>query len=227
MIRSTLAVSAPAASTGLTTLANLKADLGIAIDDASEDVYLTAQIKRVSSQICSYLGIARASDGTARLGVETLIETFRLDRDENQLVFSRSPVIAVISVIEGISSSTITLVDGDFEVDNAKGMLYRLDGNDFPWSWTSDKVVVTYSAGWILPGDEDSTQESNLPSEIEDAAISWVKSNRAGRTRDPMVKGESVEGVGQISYWVGGVPAGADIPPDIAAKLDPFREMSI
>lgn len=210
-----LAVSVAAATTGLTTVARVKAALSIG--DTSEDTFLTEEIVRVSALICDYLGVVAADDGTRPLGRETLVETFRLPRCRPEIILSRAPVTSITSVVEDGE----TLTASDYEIDKAPGLLRRLS-DDERIEWPAVKIVVTYVAGWLLPGDAS----ANMPAGIEAAAIELIKARRAARTRDPLVKSREVPGVLRTDYWVGAVGDGGVITTDLASMLDPYRNLA-
>jgi len=224
-----LTVTTAASSTRLTTLTTLKSELDLTSN--GEDTYLANQIDAVSALVCTYLGVPSAADGSRTLGRETLVETIRLDRRSYGLpsrlyahvsglsiiVLSRRPVVSIASVIE----------DGDvvdpanYEVNGATGIVQRLD-SDLPRDWWASKTVITYTAGWLLPGDAG----RNLPFEIEDAVIKLIKAERFARKRDPALRAEDVSGIGRQEYQIGGALGGAAIPPDIAAQLDQYRNVT-
>ena len=57
-------------------------------------------------------------------------------------------------------------------------------------------------------------------------AIDLISAARFGRLRDPLVKGEEVPGVMRTDYWVGSVGNGS-MPPDLTARLDPYRNLRV
>jgi hypothetical protein len=224
----TLEVAKAAESTGLTTLAKLKDDLKIS--SGKDDDYLKGQIAEVSGHVCAYLKVPQADDGSRTLGLEQLIETFRYSggshgfrgrlfhhEDEprhSRLLLARKPVTAIASVVE----NGVTLDPEQYQVIGRSGILVRLR-NDRQSSWhTSGKLVVTFSAGWILPGQQGRT----LPAEIEGAVVDLIKMARSARTRDPTVKSENVHGVDSVEYWVGGIGEG-ELPETIASKLERYK----
>ena len=223
----TLEVVTPADETDLTLVDTVKQDLGIT--SGAEDDYLTELIKRVSSQVCAYLKVPQADDGSRTLAAEELRETFRFagghrrrlcgDGDNlrhSRLILSRKPVTAISSVIE----NGVTLDADDYQIIGRSGILVRLS-NDRERDWnTGAKIVVVYTAGWLLADEGD---DATLPDEIEGAAIDIIKGARAARKRDPLVKAKQVQDIDQVEYWVGGIPGQGTLPPDIAAKLDPYK----
>lgn len=213
----------PATATDLTTLDVVKAQLNILSDD--EDDILEAEIASTSAMICNYLEIASANDGSRTLGRETLVETIRRSQggsrprsgDGRAIMLARYPVVSITSVVEDGTA----LVATDFELDGAKGLLTRL-ADDIVSDWTAMKVVVTYVAGWLMPGQVN----RNLPTDIEDVAIGLIGAGRFARLRDPLVKGEEIPGVLRTDYWVGSIGNGS-MPPDLAAQLDPYRNVRV
>lgn len=214
-------VATPATIKWLTTLATLKADLGITTGD--EDVYLEEKISQVSAAVVSYLKVPKASDGTATLGAESLVETFRFEpaslgsaNPRKHLILARRPVTQVASVTVG----TVTLDPSQYELDGAAGLLLRLR-SDRMSSWDGcSKVVVANTAGWLLP---DKGTDRTLPFDIESAVISMIRQARSAKDRDPMVKAEWTTDIERIEYWVGSTGVNGAFPPDVAGLLEPFR----
>ncbi len=208
----TLIVLTAASDRNLTTLAAVKARLGI--DSLDEDPFLQAEIARQSAVVQEHLGIVFAQDGTRTMARETLQETFRATRPQRFLRTARRPVSAVASVVE----NEITLDPAAYEFDARAGVLSRLY-EGWPSAWCGRSIVVTYTAGWVLPG----AAGANLPSEIETAVIEMVKAAREARFRDPMVRSESSAQVGSVSYL--DPRAGMEaMPPQAAALLAPYMD---
>lgn len=206
----TLVVDTAALSTSLTTLQAVKDELQIT--DTSEDDYLTRQIALASAAVCSYLGIVMADDGTVTLGRETLIQTFTPPTSGPVLSMLRRPIVSVTSLSE--DGSTIEAEKYSFDYGNIK----RIGA-----SWSRVEYVVEYVAGWLLP--EDSGR--NLPVEIEDAAISLIKASRFSRSRDPLLRSENIL-TGLYSYTLFDPREGnSPLPPEVAAKIDRFRNMFV
>jgi uncharacterized phiE125 gp8 family phage protein len=197
-----LTVVTPAASTRLATLAQVKAELSITGDDS--DTYLGDLLDQASAAIASHCRRV--------FGLEEVSETIRLLRHTGSLLLARAPVAAVASVTEDSN-----LLDAaEYELDAPAGMLFRLIG-DCLARWCARKVVVQYTAGWSLPNDES----ANLPADIRRACVLYVTSMHEAQGRDPMVRAEQQEGVGQVSYI-----ATADmgcLPPQVEALLAPWR----
>lgn len=212
---SVMSITQAATASNLTTLAAVKSALNI--EDNDEDEYLALAIAQASALIVTELNVRPGGDGRATLGREDVSETWRLPRPARRLVLSRRPVSAIAAVSEDGAALAAT----DYELDPASGLLARLSGGAES-EWPAATVVVTYTAGWRLPEETD----RNLPADIEAVAIDIVKMARAARLRDPKLKSLDVVGVIRRDYWVGAIGDGA-LPPDLAARLAPWRNWSV
>jgi hypothetical protein len=114
-----------------------------------------------------------------------------------------------------------TALDSAELVWDATGILYRVDSTDStPRDWCFGKLVVVFTAGY--------STLSSVPLNLQRACILLSKGFRSAAQRDPLVKSESVPGVLDTSYWVGGAPGTVgNMPPDVAGLLDPYREISV
>lgn len=214
-----LTVLEPAATTGLTTLDMLKLALGITTDD--DDDYLEMQIVNASSFVCGILNVAAAQDGTRNLGLETLEEYC------SGPLLSRVPIVSIEAMADGNGDS---LDPADYLVDKITGRLFGANTRwaNLVYNYTPPALpmLVTYKAGWLLPGEDG----RNLPPVIESATISRISSGRAGRGRDPAIKAERIPGVMDVEYWVGSTSSGGDgsgIPPDIMSQLSLYRRYTV
>lgn len=215
-MQSILIVNTAAVSKDLTILANVKAECGIT--GTAEDANIETWIDQASSACSSYCNRV--------FGKETVTETFRnrfsyLDRNANRadsILLSRNPVTAIISVTQ---DNTLLTQDVDYELDPTEGILYRLDSNQNSIQWSFSKLAVNYTAGWDLLG--------TLPQAIERACISHVKALRSSADRDPNVKQESIPGVLETSYWIGGPPGSTTgaLSTEVTGLLDPFRNVGV
>lgn len=212
---SLLTVTAAATATDLTTLEAFKAELAIAHGDGDE--WIKRAIPRASAAIATWCNRVFAQ--------ETLSEQFRLDApspggdrvagNTDHLLLGRWPVSSIAAVTE----DGVALAAADYELDGPSGVLYRVS-DDSRVAWASAKIVVAYTAGYTLPG----TANYTLPRDIEHAALLLLKSWWFARTRDPLVKQESISGVADVAYWVAAPGQAADLPPDVAALLDKYRK---
>ena len=202
---SILVVTAPAARRGLTTVATVKRELGItgsADHDFLEDLILQA---------------SAAIEGWCRrvFGREEVAETFRLSAERAVLHLARWPNVALASIVE----DDVTLAADDWELDAATGELWRLDDADRRVVWPVAKIVVAYAAGYRLPGDP----QRDLPEDLERACLETVKARWFARLRDPLVKGEQVQGIASADYWVPSTGAGdPGLPPGVVGLLHRF-----
>lgn len=195
-----LTVTTAATAFDIVDLATVRAALGLV--DNSDDEALAGFLTRASDVIARHC--------RRTFALETVQETFRLDRWREELMLSRYPVVEVTSIIE----AGLAVVTADYEVDKDKGFLTRFH-DDRPCWWPAHKIVVTYSAGYDLPRD--------APPALQQACIQLVKSYYMSADRDPMLRSESIDAVSTASYF-----AGRDdmhLPPDVLALLKQFRKI--
>lgn len=190
-----LTVTSSAESFDLTTVETMRRELGIL--DQSDDPKLKALIEQASGIIAAHCNRVFAK--------ETVVETIRLDRPQEDMILSRFPVVEIASIVEGSD----TLEASDYEVSTRNGIVTRLTG-DRPCWWPACKLVVTYSAGFALLGD--------LPFGVERACIQLVKAYYMGADRDPMVRSESVEALSSATYFGAG-----NMPPEVVGLLQSHR----
>ena len=195
-----LIVTTPAASFDLTTLETVRSELGVT--DHAGDENLSRWIRHASDVISKYCNRVFAQ--------ETIEETFRLATRNGDLLLSRYPVQSIASVQENDE----TLAAADYEFASATGLLTRLR-DDTPTCWPPGKIVVTYTAGYILLTD--------LPFGIERACIVLVNQYRQSATRDPQLRSEAVEGVSSAGYFDGGTEAGG-MSPEVLGLLKDHRK---
>jgi len=125
-----------------------------------------------------------------------------------------------------LTDAALTTVSGaSYTVDNpafSTGYVVRKQNGrlgkrsaGYPTPFTARQIVVSYTAGWILPGQTGRT----LPQDIEDACVLLVRRKldqlRAGDTSAPgsLIKKESIPGIGTLEYessgsvdWIDGLP---------------------
>ncbi len=204
MTCSLLTVLTPASSRALTTLATVKDELGITDDES--DARLHRWIDEASGRIEAYLDRILAS--------ETVQETFRLSGAPACLRLARRPVTAIASAeVDGA-----TLAADQYEIDAPAGLLYPISGQQ-RIRWFGRTVIVTYTGGY--------TSVETLPRPIEAACLGLLRHRWAARDRDPLLRSLAIPGVATEQYWVGAAGEGGDIPPEIAALLDPFRTVTV
>lgn len=227
-----ITVSTVATKVALTTVAAVKTQLKMS-GNADND-WIGTQIDSATSQIANYLGVEMAEDGTRNLARESLIETIDrrarygynppfgvsvpLREADSIIVLGRRPVVSIASITE---NGTV-LDPADYQLSATSGKVKRLSSS-LVSSWPNTIIVVTYDAGWLMPG----VNRRNLPAEIEDAAISLVEIAWFSRGQNPLVKSETIPGVRQVDYFFGAPGQGSPLPPDISVKLDPYRNISL
>lgn len=213
-----LTVITAASSRWLTTLAAVKAELGITGNDS--DAMLQQWIAESSSAVEQFCNRVFAA--------EQVSETLRSDRSLRLLQLARWPLIEVTSIIE---AGNAPLGAADYEAELPPAHLFRLSG-DYRTCWATGKIVVQYWAGYKLPEQNappvpDSAQA--LPAVIQGCCNRIVGLRYAAQKRDPLLKAEETEGIGRSEYWVGGLQQSGSggLPPDIAEALAAFRMPAI
>lgn len=197
-----LTVITPNPTECLTTVERAKAELGLT--GSANDARLLELIAQASEAI---------SDHCKRVfGVAVLQESFRLDRPIEDLILSRYP----ITEISGITEDGTSLSPSQYEANPQSSIVIRLE-SDRQCFWCG-KVTVSYSAGFTLV--------TNLPWPIERACIETVKVLWFGGGRDPLLKSESVDGLGSQDYWVRDGAASA-LPSEVVALLGPHRDLRV
>jgi Phage gp6-like head-tail connector protein len=193
----------PGLSIDLTVLATVKAELGIT--DTDSDAWLQSKITQTSAAIATACGRVFQR--------ETVADHFNLGwrSCNDKLVLSRFPVEEIVSVTEGDQ----TLAADQYEFESRNGLLFRVTGNNTWSSWTGDRIVVTYEAGYEML--------ESLPHDLEQACILLVKQNYFAKTRDPLIKGVTIPGVSTHDYWVGGVGQGGGMPPEVQTLIERYR----
>jgi hypothetical protein len=204
---SILTIVTPAASAALTDVNAAQAELGL---DGTEDItYIQQQIAAASAAIASWCGRTFAR--------EVLREVWRDVSWQEVVSLSRYPVASIASVV----ADGETLAAEDYECDIESGMLYRLSADERT-RWTARKLTVNYTAGYILPGNAG----RNLPHDVQRACILMVAAQHNARGRDPLLRSESAQDVGQVSYL--DPRAGMEaMPPQAAALLAPYRAFTV
>lgn len=220
-----LTVITPATATRLTTVENVRTDLGL-----TEAAAPTAKIERLIDQAS-----ARASSFCRRrFGRQTVQECFepsmgRFDRARRGLLLSQVPAISIATVsVDGLllAPDFYRLVEEPAEPVSLF-YLHRVDAGGF-CCWLGRNIIVEYVAGWFLPSEGSAVPAGvpALPADIERAVIQLVAASLSEGSRDMMIKSESVEGVGNTSFYVQG--ASSALPhPGAEAALLPYRRLHL
>lgn len=214
-----LEIVTPAASGSarrLTTAAKVQAALRLGAVDTA---LIEGIIDAVSGECARFARLARAASGAIpTFGREVLRATWlaaHQGRGTTMVLPWRTPVTAVGTVAE----AGLALVQGtDYRLTSG-GMLERVaDDTAIPWS--SAKIVVTYTAGWVLP--------DGVPAELEGQVIEQVKMRYLGTDRDPALRSEAVPEVWSGTYGVaGGDSIGeSGLLRSLEAALAPYRDWS-
>lgn len=208
-----LTITSPAATTDLTTLAAVKAELGITT--TTDDAYIATLIAAASAAAVAWCRRTFAHTGYSEtFRPSSLTGGYSGSPASSRLRLGAWPVASVVSVAEG----TAPLAPTDYELDAEAGILWRLDAAGNRIAWPNSKITVAFSAGWLLPNEVGRT----LPVDIERAAILLTKTSYMARARDPLVKAESVAGVLDTQFWVGAVGA-SSLLPEAENLLAPYR----
>ena len=207
-----ITVTTPATETKLTTVAACRAHESI--DDDANPATIERMIRAASRAIEKYCGRTFAR--------QTYEE--RIDGNmSRELLLRNSPIIGIPTVL--CDSSPVV----DFEVgDAAAGILYRTAGwqstgvslwfaeNTFLPDVNGTRYTVSYEAGYLLPGEKDSTLDADIEEAcIETVAFWWVKD------ADPNVRSHKVDDLA-ITYSEG-IGASHDAIPPHARSLLPRR----
>ena len=224
------------ASNALTTLQDVKLELGLSSTDVSGDRYLTTLINAVSSQIEVFLQRTLSKV----TGYEETIPGY----GNYKIRVSRTPVLSVTSVelIQVATPSIFYPFDmSNLIIENANaGILYYPAG----WPWTAPltqtikpdpisgqewpSIKVTYDGGYDLPASASPT----LPADIERAATVAVSSSYRMRGRDRGVKSEDLMSY-KVTYEDTGLgeatlhklyPA-SSFPEEVVQMLVPYRHI--
>ena len=212
---SIISVTTPATNRRLTTVERVQGDLGITGNDAE----IGTAIDEASSRIEAELGY--------HLALETVVETFRPSHGNyyngsSSILLERTPVVEITA----ISADTGALVDGEWVVDPVNGLVLWVDGAGMatPWRFYT-ALSVSYSGGWVMPGDEGRT----LPPALEAAAVAYCRSLLSSRDRDPMLRSVEIPGVITRDYYSQNRAGGESslLPPDVSTMLNPFKRIRI
>lgn len=193
-------VVSAAAHQRLTTVAALRLQLPAAAV-ATSDEDLQALIDRVSAGIAIYCGRSFAS--------EQVRETWVHRHSPRELLLSRFPVASLDAFT--VNGDAVDL-DG-LLCDRTIGLIFHgCIGS------AGSTVVATYTAGYVLPGDEG----ADLPDDLEQAALSGCAALYALGQRHPNLKAEEIAGVGRWEFFAGRT-ASLSYFGDVLPLLDPYR----
>lgn len=200
-MRSVFTVTLPVTDISLLTLEELKAATGVT--GSGQDAALALLGKRLSSALARMCGVASDGVHTPTLLAETCSEIYRIDHKTDRLRLARRPLIDVSSVV--VNGSAVA--SSDYEFDRPSSFLFKACGH-----WRCDRVTISYRAGF-----------AEVPEDLKLAATKLAVALYAESGRDPSLKRERVEGIGDREYWV----APSDDPfltAEISDLIGPYCE---
>lgn len=174
-----ITVTSAASSHRLTTVDAVQTELDI----SSDSTFIGTLIDQASARI------EKAAD---RVFAKETVEEERGASGTRYMYLTRFPIVSVDSVEHDGDSVT------DYTVfDTEKGLLYRENGwtnTQLYWNFITDLYTgfrdpdwkITYTAGYVLPGDS----ARDLPDDLEMACIQFVKSLYLQRDTDPALTRE-------------------------------------
>jgi hypothetical protein len=180
----------------LTTIEKAKSLLGIQAEDGSSDGQLSLYLAAATSAIETYCRrsfrlqeyMDRKHDGTR--GKYLLLEGY--------------PILQVSEVqLDGVDIS-------DYETASEKGMLFRKDG----WCAADRQITLSYTAGYVLPGNASAENPQTLPESLELACILFCQT----LMRTPGVTSERVGDLA-VTY----ANEGDGLPSAVKSLVDPYR----
>jgi hypothetical protein len=206
-------VTTAADSFKLTTVSNVRADLGLTDTSITDDYLdrLVGQCSRTFANECNLEFALQVYRDTIRASCGGLVP-----QQPGAIQLAKSPLVSVTTVTE---DGTVLTAVTDYEIDVANGLVYRLDSDGNRISWPAVTLIFDYKAGWTLP-------EQTLPAgglnalidnapDAEDAVIRLVKARLLARDRDPYLRRDEVSGVGSQEFWIATANDGGNLPPDV------------
>lgn len=219
-------VITPPSLISLTTLAAVQEELG----EYGSDARLARLIRQASGLISGFTGrsFARArmsetfvmdgaswggnyNDGTGNFYGNPSRSLYHVP---GSFILGLIPVASLVFVTEDDQDTDLSRVEWDQE----SGVVYR-------WGFGC-RTTIVYDGGYLLPDDPN----TDLPADIERACIDTVSAlwYRSGEgTRDPMIRSETIDGIGSTSYLDPSKGAAASLPPSVAAALYPYIRVSV
>jgi hypothetical protein len=192
-------VTDEASSYDLTTLTNVKQDLGIT--GTANDPALKRYISAVSGNVANYCNRVFA--------VETIEDRFLRSSSftdvTDLLQLSRCPVVEIASVT--VDDAPL-IAEQDYILNASVGQLIRIDAGGRQCLWHGRTIVVSYDAGF-----------ETIPPDLEDAVIRVVTTRYRAKGRDLSIRQESVQGIGERQFWT----AANGTASDLGEVLDNYR----
>lgn len=221
LLETTAAATDDATNRSLTTATKVKEALRIT--DSNSDTIIAALIPRATALIVAWCRLARDAAGSKpTFARETLRATWHAEptasRGSELYLPWRVPVFSIDSVVE--AGTTLTVSTDYLLLGSTPGVLRRIS-TDTPIEWSTDKVVVTFKAGFSV----STSLATNIDPAIEAACIEQVKGMLFAADRDPLIRSESFDGLGNVAYnAAGGDMLGAEVLlPSVRDMLAPWR----
>lgn len=194
-------VLVPAESLALVPLDVVKEELGIAVDDTSQDARLNRYIAQVSAQIHAY---------TQRIFP---LQTYRNeffrewgDPGAGPLITSAWPIVEIVSLTE----DDVLIAPDDYIWKDKAGLVFRRLGAGFgPWAGAT--ITLDYVAGF-----------APLPLDIEAAALSWLTVRWTVAGRDPAIRSETIPDLITVTYESSSSTEAAAMPGAVKEMLLPY-----
>lgn len=184
--------AATAAARRLTTAAKVRALIG---SPAGDDTKIETLIDGVSAECASQCGLARpANMASAPTFGQEVVKATWLKASRSRGTMLTLPWRVAITPGQVVEDGVNLAVNVDYRLVGG-GMLQRISG-DTPVRWSGGKIVVPYTAGWVLP--------DGVPPELERQVIEQVKMAYFGAGDDPRVRSEAIPDTYQASYAVAG-----------------------
>lgn len=213
----TVVVTAPAESTDLVSLESAVAYLQISGADQMQG--LADLISRASAACVSYL--------QRPLALQEYRERIRVRGRMTAINLSIGPIAAIRSI--SVGGKALTSLD-ELSIDRDKSRIEDVlsVGGICGAHHHGYDVEVMYVAGFLLPGmnapeanDSDVLRmaATPLPDDVAGGCLGTVQLLRCGQGRDPLLKTESVQGVGSTT-WQSMDPGVGALAPDAVAALD-------
>lgn len=214
---SVLTINTPATTYDLTTLATVKAELGLTT--TAEDVNLATWITQASAACAAYCNRVFGLETVTEVFRNKFLYPFRNDNYRNivSVMLTRTPLVSMLTLTQ---DGVVLVQDVDFQLDKEEGLIYRLDpSDDSLTNWYFQKLTANYTGAYALVG--------SLPHNIERACITQVQAIRASASRDPSVRSENIPGVLSTTYWTAQPGDNGALEPAVTALLDPYRNVSV
>lgn len=209
-------IASPVTAGDLLLLADFKVDYNIT--GSSYDAFLNRAITSCSAAVSQYCNRV--------FPIENVVDTFLFGKRYNgstpameigPIQLFKRPIVSITSITEnGIALTPNT----DYIIDKDPAQIYRLDSSGNEKVWMNYPIIVSYSAGYVLPSLTN-TPPRTLPVDITDAAGRVVYSRYAERGRDPFVKISTAFGIGQTEYIIPKIDG--NFSSDVTDILDSYR----